>query len=87
MQVTDLDGNVMRLGSEPLAGEPFGPCLDMHGRSWPPESRVAFLEAATWHGPLAPAEAILAAHPQVAGGDIQSPIRPPAREREREPVG
>ena len=36
MQVTDLDGNVMRLGSEPLPGVPYGPWLDMHGRTWPP---------------------------------------------------
>ena len=41
MQVTDLDGNVLRLGSEPLPGVPDGPWLDMHGRSWPPEPRDA----------------------------------------------
>ena len=37
MQVADLDGNVLRLGSEPLADHPPGPWLDMYGRSWPPE--------------------------------------------------
>lgn len=36
MQVSDPDGNVLRLGSEPLAGEPYGPWFDMYGRSWPP---------------------------------------------------
>jgi catechol 2,3-dioxygenase-like lactoylglutathione lyase family enzyme len=34
MQVEDLDGNVMRLGSDPKDDQPFGPWLDMHGRSW-----------------------------------------------------
>ncbi len=38
MQVADLDGNVLRLGSEPLPDRPFGPWLDMHGRSWPPSA-------------------------------------------------
>ncbi len=36
MQVQDPDGNVLRFGSEPKKDEPFGPFLDMHGRSWPP---------------------------------------------------
>lgn len=36
MQVQDLDGNVLRFGSDPKKDEPFGPFLDMHGRSWPP---------------------------------------------------
>jgi uncharacterized glyoxalase superfamily protein PhnB len=35
MQVEDRDGNVLRFGSEPKKGEPFGPFLDMHGRLWP----------------------------------------------------
>ena len=34
MQIRDLDGNVLRLGSEPRAGEPFGPWLDMRGDRW-----------------------------------------------------
>jgi catechol 2,3-dioxygenase-like lactoylglutathione lyase family enzyme len=37
MQVEDLDGNVLRMGSESLEGEPFGEWLDMNGRAWPPE--------------------------------------------------
>ena len=36
MQVEDPDGNVLRFGSDPKKDEPFGPFLDMHGRSWPP---------------------------------------------------
>ncbi len=34
MQVEDLDGNVLRFGSDPRAGEPDGEWLDMHGRRW-----------------------------------------------------
>jgi catechol 2,3-dioxygenase-like lactoylglutathione lyase family enzyme len=34
MQVEDLDGNVLRLGSDPRAGEPDGEWLDMYGRRW-----------------------------------------------------
>ena len=34
------------------------------------DTRVGFIEAATWHGPLAPAEAILAAHPELRSADI-----------------
>jgi predicted enzyme related to lactoylglutathione lyase len=34
IQVEDLDGNILRLGSEPLADRPFGPWKDMHGRLW-----------------------------------------------------
>lgn len=33
---------------------------------------AAFLEAATWHGTLERAEAILAAHPELAGGSIHA---------------
>lgn len=36
MQVEDLDGNVLRMGSEPLRDQPFGEWLDMHGRAWTP---------------------------------------------------
>jgi hypothetical protein len=36
MQVADLDGNVLRLGSEARHDQPPGPWLDMYGRSWPP---------------------------------------------------
>ena len=38
LQVEDLDGNVLRLGSDPLAGQPFGEWLDMHGHLWPPST-------------------------------------------------
>ncbi|HYX20258.1 MAG TPA: VOC family protein [Thermoanaerobaculia bacterium] len=34
MQVEDLDGNVLRMGSEPLEGEDTGEWLDMEGRRW-----------------------------------------------------
>jgi len=34
MQVEDLDGNVLRLGSESIQDRPFGPWKDMHGRLW-----------------------------------------------------
>lgn len=34
MQVEDLDGNVLRMGSEPLENEPTGEWLDMEGRRW-----------------------------------------------------
>lgn len=34
MQIEDLDGNVLRLGSEPVEGRPYGPWKDMHGRLW-----------------------------------------------------
>jgi predicted enzyme related to lactoylglutathione lyase len=34
MQVEDLDGNVLRMGSEPLADVPFGPWRDMQGALW-----------------------------------------------------
>lgn len=33
-QVADPDGNVLRLGSEPLAGKPVGEWLDASGRRW-----------------------------------------------------
>ncbi len=34
IQVEDLDGNVLRLGSEPKPAQPFGPWLDMRGDLW-----------------------------------------------------
>jgi hypothetical protein len=36
MQVEDIDGNVLRMGSEPKEGEPYGEWLDMDGKRWPP---------------------------------------------------
>jgi len=40
MQVEDLDGNILRLGSEPRAGEPDGEWLDMYGRRWLNRTRI-----------------------------------------------
>ncbi len=37
MQVEDLDGNVLRMGSEPKEGQPTGEWLDMEGRRWLPQ--------------------------------------------------
>ena len=34
IQVEDLDGNVLRFGSDPVEGRPYGPWKDMHGRLW-----------------------------------------------------
>jgi catechol 2,3-dioxygenase-like lactoylglutathione lyase family enzyme len=34
MQVADLDGNVLRFGSEPKEGVPYGPWRDMRGDFW-----------------------------------------------------
>jgi len=34
MQVEDLDGNVLRIGSDPKENEPIGDWLDMHGVRW-----------------------------------------------------
>lgn len=37
MQIEDPDGNVLRIGSEPLHGEPIGEWLDMRGTRWAPQ--------------------------------------------------
>jgi len=34
MQIEDPDGNVLRIGSEPKADQPFGEWLDMRGEAW-----------------------------------------------------
>jgi len=34
MQVEDLDGNILRMGSEPKSERPVGEWLDMHGDRW-----------------------------------------------------
>ena len=34
IQVTDLDNNVLRIGSSPKEGVPHGPWLDAMGREW-----------------------------------------------------
>ena len=36
MQVEDIDGNVLRIGSEAKSNEPFGEWLDMLGQRWLP---------------------------------------------------
>jgi ankyrin repeat protein len=36
------------------------------------DSREDFIQAATWHGPLAPAETILAEHPELRSSDIHT---------------
>ncbi len=36
----------------------------------PTDPTAAFLQAATWHGPLEPAESILASHPEIAGNSV-----------------
>jgi hypothetical protein len=36
IQVEDPDGNVLRMGSEPLKNEPTGEWLDMDGSRWMP---------------------------------------------------
>lgn len=38
----------------------------------PDEPRIAFIRAAIWLGPLEPAQALLAAHPELATGDIHT---------------
>ncbi len=40
MQVEDLDGNVLRIGSDPRDGEPDGEWLDMYGGRWLNRKRV-----------------------------------------------
>lgn len=35
MQVEDLDGNVLRIGSDPKEGVPYGDFLDAAGVRWP----------------------------------------------------
>src|SRR5439155_7992005 len=37
------------------------------------DARTAFIKAATWHGGLEEAEALLAKHPELASGDIIDP--------------
>lgn len=40
MQVEDLDGNILRFGSDPKKGEPEGEWLDMYGNRWLNGKRV-----------------------------------------------
>ena len=34
MQIEDLDGNILRIGSDSNKNEPFGEWLDMRGNRW-----------------------------------------------------
>ena len=34
MQVEDLDGNILRFGSDPIENQPYGPWKDMRGDLW-----------------------------------------------------
>jgi uncharacterized glyoxalase superfamily protein PhnB len=43
MQVEDLDGNVLRIGSDPKKDEPIGDWLDMHGVRHRPYGREVVL--------------------------------------------
>jgi hypothetical protein len=36
IQVEDPDGNILRIGSEPMENEPTGEWLDMNGVRWVP---------------------------------------------------
>ncbi len=36
IQILDLDGNVLRFGSDPLRDQPLGEWMDMEGTLWPP---------------------------------------------------
>src|SRR5262245_65545608 len=38
----------------------------------PDDPRTAFIRAATWHGSLDRAEAILASHPEIASADVHT---------------
>ena len=45
MQIADLDGNVLRLGSDPRVGAEPGEWLDMHGVRWAQDSFGAWQRA------------------------------------------
>ena len=45
MQVEDLDGNILRLGSEPKPEQPCGEWLDMRGDRWLPSSDGGWVRA------------------------------------------
>lgn len=36
VHIEDLDGNILRFGSDRKDGEPFGDWIDMHGQRWSP---------------------------------------------------
>jgi catechol 2,3-dioxygenase-like lactoylglutathione lyase family enzyme len=45
MQVEDLDGNVLRLGSDPKADQPIGQWLDMRGNRWGYSAKGAWVKS------------------------------------------
>jgi hypothetical protein len=45
MQVEDLDGNVLRVGSESKPDEPIGPWRDMHGSLWKQQPDGTWLQS------------------------------------------
>ncbi len=47
MQVEDLDGNVLRLGSDQKEGIPLGPWRDMHGTLWEPMADGGWTQVAS----------------------------------------
>ncbi len=47
MQVSDPDGNVLRMGSDSKANEPFGPWLDMDGVLWTQSTEGGWVRAET----------------------------------------
>ncbi len=47
MQVEDLDGNVLRLGSDPKDDQLFGPWRDMHGDLWVTKPEGGWMRAAS----------------------------------------
>lgn len=52
MQVEDVDGNVLRLGSEPKENEPEGEWLDMHGVRWVKTPEGGHARVTTWTATL-----------------------------------
>ena len=46
MQVEDLDGNILRLGSDSKSGQPIGEWLDMDGECWTQSSDGEWKRAA-----------------------------------------
>ena len=47
MQIEDLDGNVLRMGSDNRIDEPIGEWLDMHGRRWAKSPDGGWMRAET----------------------------------------
>lgn len=47
MQIEDLDGNVLRIGSDNRIDQPIGEWLDMHGRRWAKSPDGGWIRAET----------------------------------------